>query len=66
MGINKRTALHEAAQFGFYEVAKLLLEHKADPDIRDTITNNSPAELASLHKHHKVSSVAFIVSLFML
>lgn len=52
---NKRTALHEAAQFGYYEVAKLLLDHKANPDIRETTTNNTPAELASLHKHHEVS-----------
>ena len=52
---NKRTALHEAAQFGYYEVAKLLVDHKANPDIRETITNNTPAELASIHKHHKVS-----------
>lgn len=53
--VNKRTVLHEAAQFGFYDVVKLLLDHKANPDVRETITNNTPAELASLHKHHKVS-----------
>ena len=52
---NKRTALHEAAQFGHYEVAKLLVDHKASLDIRETVTNNTPAELASLHKHHEVS-----------
>lgn len=62
MSVNKRTALHEAAQFGFYEVVKLLLEHKANPDIRETTTNNTPAELASLHKHHEVSHAAYRVS----
>lgn len=55
ISVIKRTALHEAAQFGFYDVAKLLLEHKANPDIRETTTNNTPAELASLHKHQKVN-----------
>ena len=59
--VNKRSALHEAAQLGYYEVAKLLLDHKANPDIRETVTNNTPAELASLHKHHKVSLYNIII-----
>jgi len=55
MDVSKRTALHEAAQFGHYETAKLLLDHKANLDIRENVNNNTPAELATLHKHHEVS-----------
>ena len=60
--IIKRTPLHEAAQFGFYDVAKLLLEHKANLDIRETTTNNTPAELASLHKHDEVSLANMLIT----
>lgn len=59
MCVSKRTPLHEAAQFGHYETAKLLLDHKANLDTRENVNNNTPAELASLHKHHKVSEYKY-------
>jgi len=54
MGCSKRTPLHEAAQHGHYAVTKLLLDKSAITDIRETIENHTPAELAFLYKHHEV------------
>jgi len=61
MGCSKRTPLHEAAQRGHYEVTKLLIDKDAKTDIRETIDNHTPAELAFLNKHHDVRDFVSIM-----
>jgi hypothetical protein len=41
------TALHYAARHGDLELARLLIEHGADPDSRDCIDSKTPVEWAS-------------------
>ena len=49
-----RTApLHEAAMRGNVAVIRLLLEHGADPDVRDTAYHATPAGWAEHHGQHE-------------
>jgi tetratricopeptide (TPR) repeat protein len=54
------TALHAAAQAGQLDIARLLVDHGANPQLRDD-KGRTPAELARLQKHGHVA--AFLESI---
>ena len=45
---DKETALHSASQFGHLQTAQLLLEHLADPNIKN-LKDETPLDLAALY-----------------
>ena len=45
---DKETALHSASQFGHLQTAQLLLEHLADPNIKNS-KDETPLDLAALY-----------------
>jgi ankyrin repeat protein len=50
MPINRTAPLHEAAMRGNVEVIRLLLEHGADPNVRDVGYKATPAGWAGHHR----------------
>ena len=48
------TGLHEAARHGHIETVRLLLEHGADPNARETGDNTYPLHWAAAHGHVEV------------
>lgn len=53
---NGRTALHQAALGGFTHIARMLVEHGADPGIRDR-SGYTPAALATANGHAATAKV---------
>ena len=45
---DKETALHSASQFGHLDTVRLLLEHLADPNIKNS-KDETPLDLAALY-----------------
>ena len=54
MGANKGTPIMQACKYGQLEMVKYLVEHGADPMIRDT-TGISPIRVSMLNKHSDVT-----------
>jgi ankyrin repeat protein len=50
-----RTALHMAAAWGHHEVVKLLLEHSADPTIRDELNMTPPMVARNGYRSNRVT-----------
>ena len=53
--IYARTALHEASQSGHNVIAKILLDHGADPNIVDEDNWQTPLHIAAASNHKEVS-----------
>ena len=45
---DKETALHSASQYGHLETVQILLEHHADPNIKNS-RDETPLDLAALY-----------------
>ncbi len=52
----RTSPLHEAARSGSAEVVRLLLDHAADPTLRDA-AGKTPPEIAADHGHHGVVDI---------
>ena len=52
-GLEKETPLHYAAKYGNVELAKLLLEAKADPRAKE-FHGKTPLDLAKENKHQDI------------
>ena len=52
---DRETALHSASQFGHLETVALLLEHHADPNIKNS-RDETPLDLAALYGRYKIGA----------